>query len=247
MCGRYAVYGPKSRSAAEKKDLADADRALVLRFLARYLEQAAPRYNIAPQQGKPANYVPIIRRKADGELELAMAQWWLLPSWSKAPRIKYMTFNARIETVGNLASFREPFRKRRCLIPASGWYEWQELPTGNLPWYIHPARDDVVFFAGLWDRWESGGQVIESCSIIIGPANETIRAFHDRMPYTVADEDIHAWLDPDFQDAGEIAKLLKPIPPGAIAAHRVSRRVNAAKFDDAALIEPLAEEPAPKE
>lgn len=241
MCGRYALHGPKSRSPDDKKALADDDRALILEFFRKYLATVAPRYNIAPQQGNPKNFVPIIRRKADGELEVALAQWWLLPYWSKEPRIKYMTFNAKIETVETLASFREPFKKRRCLIPASGWYEWQELPSGNLPWYIRPLRDDVVLFAGLWDRWQQGEQAIESCSIIIGPANDAIQAFHDRMPYTVADRDLNAWLDPDFQDADAVSRLLRPIPPDAIAAHRVSKRVNTAKFDDEHLIEPLME------
>src|SRR5512147_2810517 len=132
MCGRYALYGPKSRSLQLKKDVTARERALIQKFIDEYLKQAAPRYNIAPQQGNPKNYVPIVRRGAGGELELAVVQWWLLPHWSKEPRIKHSTFNARIETVGSLASFREPFKRRRCLIPASGWYEWQELPSGNL-------------------------------------------------------------------------------------------------------------------
>lgn len=238
MCGRYALYGPKSRSRAENHDLADRERAAVLRFLERYLEHAAPRYNIAPQQGNPKAYVPIVRRGAGGQLELATVQWWLLPAWSRAPRIKYMTFNARIETVAELASFREPFRKRRCLIPASGWYEWQELAGGNLPWYIRRADGETALFAGLWDRWAQEGQVVESCAIIIGPANEAIGRFHDRMPYTVSGPNLGAWLDPALQDAGAVARLLEPFASDAIAAHRVSKRVNAAKNDDAALLEP---------
>ena len=143
MCGRYALYGPKSRSAAEKKSLADADRALIERFIDKYFETAAPRYNIAPQQGNPKNFIPIVRAGTAGEPELALVQWWLLPNWSKEPRVKFSTFNARIESVGTLASFRDSLKKRRCLIPASGWYEWQELPTGNLPWFVHPSGDGL--------------------------------------------------------------------------------------------------------
>ena len=238
MCGRYALYGPKSRSRKEK-ELGDDERELVLRFVDEYLKQVAPRFNIAPQQGNPKNYVPIVRRNAQGALEMVMAQWWLLPFWSKERRIRYMTFNARIESAERLASFREPFRKRRCLVPASGWYEWQELATGNLPWYIHPLRDEALLFAGLWDRWELGGEVVESCSIIVGPANEAIKPFHHRMPYTVSD--VAAWLDPELQDAPAAANLLIPVPAGEIAAHRVSKRVNTARLDEERLIEPLTE------
>ncbi len=237
MCGRYALYGPKSRSTEDKRDLADADRALVMRFVEEFLERAAPRYNIAPQQGNPKAYVPIVRKAARGELEVVMAQWWLLPYWAKERRIKFMTFNARIETAQTLASFRESFRRRRCLVPASGWYEWQELASGNLPWFIRPLREEPLLFAGLWDRWEKGGETVESCSIIVGPANAAIQAFHDRMPYTVTD--VGAWLDPGLTDAMRAAELLAPIPAEAIAAHRVSRRVNSARIDDVGLTEPL--------
>ena len=98
MCGRYALYGPKSRSPEVKKEISASQRALIQRFIDEYLKRVAPRYNIAPQQGNPKNYVPIVRRAADGALELAVVQWWLLPHWSKEPRIKHSTFNARIES-----------------------------------------------------------------------------------------------------------------------------------------------------
>lgn len=106
MCGRYALYGPKSRSLQLKQDVTSRERALIQKFIDEYLERVAPRYSIAPQQGNPKNFAPIVRRGPGGELELAVVQWWLLPHWSKEPRIKHSTFNARIETVGSLASFR---------------------------------------------------------------------------------------------------------------------------------------------
>jgi len=242
VCGRYALFGPKSRSLQLKKDVTARERALIQKFIDEYLKQVAPRYNIAPQQGNPKNFVPIVRRGEGGGIELALVQWWLLPYWSKEPRIKHSTFNARIETVRSLASFREAFKRRRCLIPASGWYEWQELPSGNLPWFLHPAQDDYVFFAGLWDRWEMGEQVIESCAIIVGPADETSKPYHDRAPYTVADEDIGAWLDPALQDADAAMKLLRPFGKGQLGVHRVDKRVNRATIDEPGLVEPIPEE-----
>ena len=138
--------------------------------------------------------------------------------------------------------FRDSFRKRRCLIPASGWYEWQELPAGNLPWFIHPSGDDLLLFAGLWDRWEREGEVVESCTIIVGPADDSVKPFHDRAPCTLADGDIRAWLDPARQDADVALRLLRPFAPAAVAAHRVDKRVNSARNDDAALMEALPEE-----
>ena len=226
----------------EKKSLADADRALIQRFIDTYFETAAPRYKIAPQQGNPKNFIPIVRAGAEGTPELAVVQWWLPPSWSKEPRVKFSTFNARIESVGTLASFRESLKKRRCLIPASGWYEWQELPAGNLPWFIHPCGDDLLLFAGLWDHWEREGEVVESCTIIVGPADESVRPFRDRAPYTVADGDIRAWLDPARQDADTALGLLRPFAPEAVAAHRVGKRINSARNDDAKLMDALPEE-----
>jgi putative SOS response-associated peptidase YedK len=124
------------------------------------------RFNVAPQQGNPQNYVPVLRADADGALELIDMQWWLLPFWSKEARIKYATFNARVESVASSASFREPFRRRRCLIPARGWYEWQDTAGGKQPWYFQAADGALLAFAGLWDRWQGDGQVIESCTII---------------------------------------------------------------------------------
>jgi putative SOS response-associated peptidase YedK len=240
MCGRYALYGPKSRSRDDDREVSATDRALVQKLIDGLLETFTPRYNIAPQQGNPKNYVPIIRRGESGALEAVLVQWWLLPHWSKEARIRHSTFNARIETVGSLASFRESFKRRRCLIPASGWYEWQELPGGNLPWYVHPSKGDYLLFAGLWDRWERAGEVIESCSIIVGPADESVEPYRDRAPFTVADHDLAAWLDPERRDPESAMSLLKPFDHDAVASHRIDKRVNKATIDVPALIEPLA-------
>ena len=122
-------------------------------------ESFSAHYNVVPQQGNPERYIPIIRDQEDGTAEAVKVQWWLLPFWSKEPRVKYSTFNARVETVAKAASFRDPFKRRRCLIPAAGWYEWQETPTGKQPWYIHSANSEVSMLAGLWDRWEKDGPI----------------------------------------------------------------------------------------
>jgi putative SOS response-associated peptidase YedK len=200
-------------------------------------EPFAARYNVAPQQGKPENFIPVVRQAGSGELELARLQWWLLPSWSKEARIKYSTFNARAESVFKAASFRDPLKRRRCIIPALGWYEWQELPTGNLPWYLHGADGELLAFAGLWDRWEGKEGVVESCSIIVGPANTEFSRIHDRMPFALPRDRAEQWLDRALTDTGKIMQLLQPNPDGSIAFHRVSTRVSNARNQGPELIE----------
>lgn len=200
------------------------------------------RYNVAPQQGNPAMHVPVIRLGEDDEPQLALMQWWLLPSWSKEQRIRNATFNARVETVATLASFREPFQRQRCLVPALGWYEWQELPTGNLPWHFRSATGELLHFAGLWDHWRSrdGSVVIESCSIVIGPANAAIAPIHDRNPFLIPPAHHEAWMDRGLTDPDKVMQLLQPTPPGAVVFHRVSHRVNNARNEGPELIEPAA-------
>jgi len=198
------------------------------------------RFNVAPQQGNPKNHVPVIRGDADGVLELTDMQWWLLPFWSPEPTIKYSTFNARVENVATSSSFREPFKRRRCLIPARGWYEWQTQPTGKQPWYFHAADGALVAFAGLWDHWERDGQLIESCSIIVGEPNETVRQVHNRMPFLVTRERQAAWLSPSIDDPKEVRQLLVPTSDSEIALFPVSKAVGNARNDGPGLVVPLA-------
>ena len=200
-------------------------------------EPFAARYNVAPQQGKPENYIPVVRQAADGTLELSRLQWWLLPFWSKEPRIKYSTFNARVETVAKAASFRDPLKRRRCIVPALGWYEWEELPSGNLPWYLHGANGELLAFAGLWDRWQGKEEVVESCSIIVGPANSAFSKIHDRMPFVLPPDRAERWLNRKLTDAGKAMELLLPNPEDAVAFHRIGTRVSNARNQGADLIE----------
>jgi putative SOS response-associated peptidase YedK len=206
-----------------------------------YARVRQARFNVAPQQGNPQNYVPVIRADADGALELTDMQWWLLPYWSKEARIKYTTFNARIESVATSASFREPFKRRRCLIPARGWYEWQDLPSGKQPWYFHAADSSLLAFAGLWDRWQGEGQTIESCTIIVGDPDAAVAGVHDRMPLLLPAERQSAWLDPGLTDPTTVRGLLQAAAPGAIAFHPVGRRVGNSANDGPELIERCAE------
>lgn len=230
MCGRYVS---PEQAAIERQWHIGRENQPALG------EPFAARYNVAPQQGNPANYIPVLRQAECGELELARIQWWLLPFWSKEARIKFSTFNARVETVATAASFREPLKRRRCIIPALGWYEWQELPAGNLPWYLHGANGELLAFAALWDRWESDAQTIDSCSIIVGPANNAFGPIHDRMPFVLPPDRAIQWLDRDLTDTGRVMQLLQPNPDDSIAFHRVGTRVSNARNQGADLIAPV--------
>ena len=230
MCGRYV--SPEQAAIERQWHIGRHNQP-------KLSEPFAARYNVAPQQGNPANYVPVVRQSERGEPELIRLQWWLLPSWSKLSRIKYSTFNARVETVAGAASFRNPLKRRRCIIPALGWYEWQELASGNLPWYLHGAKGELLAFAGLWDRWEGGAEQIESCSIIVGPANAAFGKIHERMPFVLPPERSEQWLDRQMTDAGKAMELLQPNADNAIAFHRVSTRVSNARNQGAELIEAI--------
>lgn len=230
MCGRYVT-----------PDQAAAERAwhVGARTRSPLADIFTQRFNVAPQQGNPDRYIPVIRNREDGTAEAVKLQWWLLPFWSKESRIKYSTFNARIENVVKAASFRDPFKRRRCLIPAAGWYEWQETQGSKQPWYIHPANGEAAMLAGQWDRWEGEGQVIESCTIVIGPANNAISAFHDRMPFVLTPDHYDPWLDRAVTDAEQIMKLLQPVPENALDCYPVSTRVSSARNQGPELIEPI--------
>jgi putative SOS response-associated peptidase YedK len=231
MCGRYVAPGE-----------ADIERYWHIgrhNWRSPFDSVRQTRYNVAPQQGNPRSYVPVIIAGANDTLELTYMQWWLLPFWSKEPRIKYTTFNARIENVAKAASFREPFKRRRCLIPATGWYEWQSLVTGKQPWYFHPANGELVAFAGLWDRWDGDDQIIDSCTIIVGEPNDAVREVHDRMPYLVPPERQTEWLNTELTDSAKVLELLQPTAPQAIAFHRVSNRVSSARNEGIELIDPV--------
>lgn len=198
----------------------------------------AARYNVTPQQGNPQAYVPVIRHDTEGEPELVMMQWWLLPHWAKASRIEFSTFNARTDKVSSAASYRVPFRKRRCVIPALGWFEWQATPQGKIKWWLHRQDHGIVSFAGLWDRWHRGDEVIESCTIIVGAANAAMHHVHDRMPVIIKPEDEAFWLDTKIDVTQALETLLTPPPDDAIAAHPV-RSDKRPRDDDPTLIEPI--------
>lgn len=190
------------------------------------------RYNVVPSQ-----MIPAARLDTEGRRELAMLRWGLVPKWAKDFSIGYKTINARVETVDEKPSFRDAFKRRRCLIPASGYYEWQTTGKKKQPYHFVPIEGGAWSFAGLWERWEGAGQVVESCTIIVGPANDVAGRVHDRMPIILDAGDHETWLT--AMDAGTLKTLLRPYPGDRMRCYPVSVRVGNVTNDDAHLAEEI--------
>ncbi len=198
---------------------------------ARQLALFEPRYNIAPTQE-----ILVVR----GEREAAMSRWGLIPSWSKELQAGPPMINARGETIADKPSFRTATRRRRCLIPADGFYEWQKSAgsTKKQPYYIHYCDDRPFAFAGLWESWTAKDRAagdaltIESCTIVTTAASNALTALHDRMPVILEPGDYELWLDPKVQDPATIQHLIAPNDDEAIIAEPVSTHVNRVANDD---------------
>jgi len=200
------------------------------------LPARSPRYNIAPSQS-----VAAVRAASSGSgSEIALLRWGLIPSWSKYSAIGNRLINARAETVREKPSFRSAFKRHRCLIPANGFYEWQRLERGKQPYYIRMRDGRLFAFAGLWDRWEGGGEdTVETCTILTTAANSVLAPIHDRMPVVLPQGEYARWLDPTLRDTDSLAPLLIPFPPEEMVAYPVSPRVNAPSVDDERCVAPL--------
>ena len=191
-----------------------------------------PRYNIAP-----TDPIPIIRVDTrDGARELIMARWGLVPWWMKEmPKIPHI--NARAETVHQKPLFKEAFQKRRALIPATGFFEWQKRADGKQPYRFRRQDLEPFAFAGLWEFARLGGKDILSAAIIVGEPNPLAAAVHDRMPVILDPDDYDLWLDP-AASVDELRALLRPFPAERMHAYEVSRTVNSVKNDTEECIQP---------
>ncbi len=193
-----------------------------------------PLYNIAPTLT-----VPVVRLNRAGRRKIALLRWGLIPYWSKDAKIAYRTINARADTVATAAAFRAAFERRRCLVPALGFYEWRKLDGDKQPYFIGLRDSTPLAFAGLWERWKQGEDALETFTIITGEPNSLVAEIHDRMPVILDPADYDAWLT--AADSAGLQALLQPFPSQLMAAYPVSKRVNNVKNDDAALIEPATE------
>ena len=219
MCGRYTLATPVGRLAEEfafdssSKDFRTS-------------------YNVAPTQQVPAVLAE------GGARRLEMLRWGLVPSWADDPGIGARMINARSETAPEKPSFRSAFRRRRCLIPADGFYEWKRENGGKQPYYFHMREGRPFAFAGLWENWNKDGE-IRSCTILTTTANDVVEEVHERMPVILPRDHYDAWLDPEAEGE-EVAGLLVPYPGDDLEAYPVSRFVNSPGNDDPRCIEPAA-------
>lgn len=227
MCGRYVVTSTPT----------------ALRALFGYPEEPnfPPRYNIAPTQ-------PIaVVRLVDGKRQFALVRWGLLPSWVKDPKNFTLLINARGESVVDKPAFRAAMKRRRCLIPADGFYEWQATGGRKRPFYAHARSGEPLAFAGLLETWMGpNGEELDTAAIVTTRANKLLEPIRDRMPVIVAPGAFELWLNSDKVDATTAAALIAPAPEDLLEAYAISPAVNSTANDNPKLIEPLAA-PAPTE
>lgn len=220
MCGRFARTSPVEVFAKL--------------FDAAGVDDLSPSYNVAPTQSLLA-----ARNAAEGARKLAMLHWGLIPFWSKGPDPKYSMINARTDSVASKPAYREPFKRRRCLIAADGFYEWKRLGNGKQPYFIRLRGGQPFAFAGLWDHWEIEGQEpIDSCTIITCDANQLVGEIHDRMPVILPPKLYNEWLDATAKPA-RLQALLKPYPDTLMETWAVGADVNSPRNDSAELLMPL--------
>ena len=215
MCGRYNLI-------TEAKALVDY---FEIEQVWIDLAELRPYYNIAPSQN-----IPIVRNTGNGR-ELALVRWGLVPHWSAEAKLQYSTINARAETVADKPAYREAFKRRRCLIPATGFYEWKREGENKVPHHIRLAEGGLFAFAGLWDHWDKNGTGFDSCSIIVTTANAAMKPVHDRMPVILNQPQYNTWLNTGHYNRAQLQSLLVPYS-GAIEVRQVSRYVNSPAHDD---------------
>lgn len=234
MCGRMVL----TRSAAE----------LAQMFEASDIEDgvaSAPRYNVAPSQS-----VPVIREAEDKIRRVVALSWGLIPFWAKDRGSLSPMINARAETAATKPSFRAALKKRRCLVPIDGFYEWARKPKPGEPesgvapgpYYFRASDQAVLAIAALWESWidRESGEVVESCALLTVGANALMSPIHHRMPVLLAPGDWDIWLNSQEQASDHVVPLLKPAPVGLLEAFAVDRYVNNARHEGPRCIEPIA-------
>jgi putative SOS response-associated peptidase YedK len=236
MCGRFVSASPPDELARyfQVQDVAE-----------QVLE---PSYNVAPTSDV---YVVLER---GGVRRLDTFHWGLIPFWAKDRKVGQKMINARAETIATNGAYKNAFKKRRCIIPADGFFEWQKRPTGpKQPMYIQRGDGEPIALAGLWEVWkpretaDDPSTWLRSCTIITGEPNELVAPIHDRMPVMLPPSAWDAWLDRDVDDVEKLGQLLVPVPAGLLTAHPVSTKVNNVREGGPELIEQVDPLPAAPE
>jgi len=224
MCGRFTLN--------------TTGREIAVQFDLETELEVRARYNIAPTDDSPIVRIPDMAAPR----EASFLRWGLVPFWADDPSIGNRMINARAETVPDKPAYRAAFEKRRCIVPASGFYEWKPADGGKQPYYIRRADEQLLGLAGLWERWtdDHSGEVVESFTILTGEPNELVADVHDRMPVILRPEDYDFWLDPAMKDKEALHELvLQTYPADPLETYPVSTHVNKPTHDDPSCIEPL--------
>lgn len=223
MCGRFTLQ--------------HSTEAVAARFgVQEKLLELTPRYNIAPSQ-----QVAVVTQEREFKVRyLEGFQWGLVPFWAKEAEVGPRLINARAESVADKPAFKYAFTRRRCIIPADGFYEWLRDGDERIPVYFYPAQDELFAFAGLWEeRQRPDGSVLRSCAIITTAANRLVDPVCTRMPVILRPQDEEFWLDPNARNIPELRRLLRPYPDNKMVGWQVSQHVNSPFFDDPECIEPV--------
>ena len=220
MCGRYNLISPTSQIIEEFELFSE-------------IEELQARYNIAP--GQP---VPIIKQEGDKRI-LSMAHWQFIPGGTRDPKKIPFMINARSETVEQKKSFKESFKRRRCIVPANAFYEWKKSAGQKIPFLIKKRDDSLLGLAGIWDRYtDERGNIVESMAILTTTPNKIMKDIHDRMPVILHKEDYQKWLDPGFDDTSALKELLVPYVEDKLEAYTISTKVNKVANEGPEVIEP---------
>ena len=220
MCGRFAFYSP--HEAVRETFGVEPDTLL------------EPGYNRAPSQASL-----IIRLDVQGTREAAWLRWGLVPSWSRSADIGNRMINARAETVATKPSFRAAFRRRRCIVPADGFYEWQQTEGHRHPWFIRARHGGLFGFAGLWEHWDKAEQPLETFTILTTGAADSLDGIHHRMPVIVSGDQSGTWLDPQVEPGSALETLLDRSSSFEFEFWRVSTQVNNPRNQGRELITPV--------
>lgn len=223
MCGRYTLFAD-AIVIADRFYIVNLDQSLI-----------RPRYNIAPSQ----NVAAIVRDDNKQENRLGMLRWGLVPVWAKDMSIGYKMINARSETVHQKPAYKRLLKKRRCLIPATGFFEWKKLDGRKQPFHIRLKNEEVFALAVLWDQWEHEGEIVNSCTILTTRQNKLMEDIHNRMPVILTKENEKAWLDRGNDDPEYLQSLLQPYDADEMAAYEVTPSVGSPKNEGPELVEPL--------
>lgn len=223
MCGRYAFFANQQELANEFGIEIDPDL------------QLKPRYNIAPSQ-----QIPVIITE-NGKRKVILMRWGLVPFWAKDTSIGNKMINARAETIAEKPAFRQAVKKRRCLIPTNGFYEWKKEGATKTPMWIYPRGQAPFAFAGIWESWHPEGKEEEtllSASILTTEPNDFMKSIHNRMPVIPTDQAIDLWMDPEVTEVAKLQPCFKTLPGSELTAHAVLPLVNSPWNDRPDLIDP---------